>query len=193
MKRSIYSIIVSIFLVFIGCTQAPALKTYSLAVPTVKAVQHSRYQKQSLKVMYPQSLRESISQKMNFSYSVNDRGVYQNAQWSNHVSKILQGTFVEIIENAKIFKAVLADTSTAEENYRLESNIFAFSHSVRGAASHAMVSIQFNLIDSHTGYLIKSKRFSYQEPTQTLDAKGYVLATNVIMRRLSRDLVEWLR
>jgi cholesterol transport system auxiliary component len=176
-----------------GCTKEPALKVYSLDIPAVGAVHSSAYKSKSIKVAYPQSLKEQISQKMNFSYSSSDRGNYQNSEWSNNVSKLLQGTFIATLDSSRIFKAVLFDTSTANEDYRLESTVFAFSHSVRGASSYALVSIQFNLIDTNTGRLLKSKRFSYREATPTVDAQGYAAATNMALARLSRDLVAWLR
>ena len=178
---------------FTACSKAPALKIYTLDIPHTGVTQSSHYHTKTIKITYPQSLREQMSQKMNFSYSMNDRGTYQNSEWSNNMSKLLQGTFIDVLDSSRLFKAVLADTSTLKENYRLESNIFAFEHSVRGELSQSVISIQFTLIDADTGKLVKSKRFSYQEPTSSTDAKGYASATNVIMSRLSGDLVGWLR
>lgn len=177
----------------LGCTQAPVLKVYSLDIPKVQKITHASYKQKVIKVSFPHSLREQMSQKMNFSYSHNDYGTYMNSEWSNHMSKLLQGTVIDILDSAKLFKAVLPDTTTLKVNYRLESNIFAFEHQVRGDASHAIVSIQFTLIDADTGKLVKSKRFSYQEATTSTNAQGYAYATNVAMARLSKDLVEWLR
>ena len=177
----------------LGCTKEPALKVYSLDTPTVTAVYGNRYKNKSIKVTYPQSLKDKVSQKMNFSYSSIDSGNYQNSEWSNNMRKLLQGTFVEVLDESKLFKVVLSDTSTVKEDYRLESTIFAFQHRVRGEHSNAVVSIQFNLINTETGNLVKSKRFSYSESTPTTDAKGYVSATNVAIAKLSRDLVAWLR
>ena len=177
----------------LGCTQAPVLKVYSLDVPKVQKVAHSSYKQKVIKVSFPQSLREQISQKMNFSYSYNDYGTYMNSEWSNHMSKLLQGTVIDVLDRSKIFKTVLPDTTTLKVNYRLESNIFAFEHQVRGKESHSIVSIQFTLIDADTGKLVKSKRFSYQEATPSVNAEGYASATNVAMARLSQDLVGWLR
>jgi len=187
--------IVFMFLVvgFTACTKAPALKVYTLDIPQTGVSQSSHYHTKTIKITYPQSLREQMSQKMNFSYSMSDRGTYQNSEWSNNMSKLLQGTIIDVLDSSRLFKAVLSDTSTLKENYRLESNIFAFEHRVRGKHSHSVVSIQFTLIDADMGKLVKSKRFSYQEPTLSTDAKGYASATNVIMSSLSSDLVRWLR
>ena len=177
----------------VSCSKAPALKVYTLDVPKVTAVSQSRYHNKIIKISYPESLRENMSQKMNFSYSLNDRGTYMNSQWSTTMSKLLQGTILQVLDESKQFKAVLSDTSTLSENYRLESNVFAFEHTVRGTSSYAVVSIQFTLINADTGKLVKDKRFSYQEATPTTDAKGYALATNVIMAKLSKDLIVWIR
>jgi cholesterol transport system auxiliary component len=177
----------------LGCTQAPILKVYSLDVPKVQQVNHSAYKQKVIKVSFPQSLREQMSQKMNFSYSHNDYGTYMNSEWSNHMSKLLQGTVIDVLDSSKLFKAVLPDTTTLKVNYRLESNIFAFEHQVRGKASHSIISIQFTLIDANTGKLVKSKRFTYKESTPSTDAQGYASATNTAMEMLSIDLVGWLR
>ncbi len=177
----------------LGCTQAPVLKVYSLDVPKVQKVSQSSYKQKVVKVSFPHSLREQMSQKMNFSYSYNDYGTYMNSEWSNHMSKLLQGTVIDVLDSSKLFKAVLPDTTTLKVNYRLESNIFAFEHQVRGEASHAIISIQFTLIDADTGKLAKSKRFTYKEATPTKDAQGYASATNTAMEELSKDLVGWLR
>lgn len=177
----------------LGCTKEPALKYYSLKTPSVTPIQKSHYQNKSIKITYPQSLKNKISQKMHFSYSSIDSGTYQNAEWSNNMAKILQGTFIEVLDKSKLFKVVISDTSTAKEDYRLESNVFAFEHSVRGIRSNAVVSIQFNLISVETGSIVKSKRFTYMEATPTTDAKGYVTATNRVIIKLSQDLLEWIK
>jgi cholesterol transport system auxiliary component len=64
---------------------------------------------------------------------------------------------------------------------------------VRGKSSNAVISIDFALVSSQTGKLIKSKRFSYMEATPTVDAEGYVAASNNAIERLSKDLLAWLR
>lgn len=177
----------------LGCTKQPALKVYDLDTPAVSTIHGNTYKHKTIKVTYPQSLKNKLTQKMNFSYSSMESGTYQNSEWSNNMRKLLQGTFVEVLDKSKLFKAVLSDTSTVKEDYRLESNIFAFEHSVRGTASNAVVSIQFNLISTETGRLVKTKRFTYKETTPTTDAKGYVTATNRVIVKLSEDLLKWLQ
>ena len=194
MTRSTKLALICILLWFSGCSskQAP-LKVYTLNAPMVAKTSSSKFKYKTIKVMYPQSLKEKISQKMRYSYSNAEQGVYQNSQWSNNIGKLLEGTLIQTLDGSNLFKAVLPYASTAQEDYRLESNIFAFSHQVRGEQSHALVSMQFSLINTDTGKLVKTKRFSYKVATKTMDAKGYVEATNEAVGRLTKDLLRWLQ
>jgi cholesterol transport system auxiliary component len=189
-----FFLIVSLF-VLSGCSlkEAAPLKVYTLDSGNVTPVAYSNYRNKTIKVSYPQTLKEKLTNGMAYSYSSSERGEYLNSQWSNNAGKLIQGNIIQVLVQSRIFKAVLPYESTAGEDLRLESTVFAFSHHVRGEASYAIVSIQFSLINTDSGKLIKTKRFSYRENTQTLDARGYVEATNRAMARLSRDLVEWLR
>jgi len=193
MKRSIKTALIFIVLLFSGCSskQTP-LKVYTLNTPTAEKISSNKFKHKIIKVMYPQSLKEKTSQKMSYSYSSAEQGVYQNSQWSNNIGKLLEGTFIQALDGSRLFKAVLPYSSTVQEDYRLESNIFAFSHQVRGEQSHALVSMQFSLINTDTGKLVKTKRFSYRVVTKTIDAKGYVEATNEAVERLTKDLLRWL-
>ncbi|HIP19237.1 MAG TPA: hypothetical protein EYG78_07870 [Sulfurovum sp.] len=173
--------------------EAPVMKTYTLVVPTVTPLASSPYKNKVLKVSYPLILKEKLNDKMHYSYSLSDRGVYLNSRWSNDLGKLLQGSMIHVLTQSRLFKVVLPFASNVEEGLRLESSIFDFSHHVRGEASYAIVSIQYTLMNAQTGKLIKTKRFSYKEHTTTTDARGYVEATNKIMSRLSRDLLVWLR
>ena len=182
-----------IVLLFQGCSiKEPPLKIYTLSVAAPVKAHGSLRKEKTIKVIYPQSIKEKIGQEMNFSYSDSEQGSYQNARWSNNLGQLLQGTFIETLEQSGLFGAVLSFASTAKEDFRLESTIFAFSHRVRGNVSEAVVSVHFSLVDADSGKLVKSRRFSYAVPTVTTDAKGYTDATNKALNQLSADLVLWL-
>jgi cholesterol transport system auxiliary component len=162
-------------------------------VPSVSPVSHAAYRNKILKVSYPIALNEKLNDNMYYSYSLSDRGAYLNSRWSNDAGRMIQGSIIQVLSKAKLFKVVVPFASDVEENLRLESTVFDFSHHVRGEASYAVVSMQFTLMNAETGKLVKARRFSYREPTATIDAKGYADATNRMMQKLSRDLVAWLR
>ena len=83
-------------------------------------------------------------------------------------------------------------TSLANTDYLLESEVYDFHHKVRKGHSVSVVSIRFDLIDTSDNLLVKSRKFSYEIPTGTVDAVGYVKATNRALEKLSADLVRWL-
>ena len=181
-------------LLLAGCTpKSTPVTYYTLEAGPVTPVTHSAYRNRVLKVSYPMAVKEKVTDKMHFSYSFKDSGTYQNSQWSNNLGKLLEGVIIAALEQSRIFKAVLPYASTVNADYRLEPLIYDFSHHVRGDASYAVVSIQFSLIDTNSGKLLKTKRFSYREPTPTVDANGYAVATNRIMTRMTDDLVAWLK
>ena len=176
-----------------GCgTKMTPLKNYTLQTPEADKRYQGSYHSKTIKVMQPLSLKEKMSDKMYFSYSPVQQGAYLNSKWSNNLGQLLQGTVIYTLQSSGMFKGVVSYASTAQADYRLESTVFDFSHHVRGNASDAVVSLQFDLVSTHTGELIKSKRFSYREATHTTDAKGYVEASNRVIERLSNDLLLWL-
>ena len=183
------------FLLLNGCSfkEAPVMKAYTLETPRVSVVPSAQYRNKILKVSYPVALNEKLGDEMHYSYSLSDRGAYLNSRWSNDVGRLLQGNIIQILSQARLFKVVVPYASDVEENLRLEATVFDFSHHVRGEASYAVVSIQFTLMNAETGKLVKARRFSYRETTPTVDAKGYVEATNRIMAKLAQDLIAWLR
>ena len=194
MMKIRYGIGLVLVLLLAGCTpKSTPVTYYTLEAGKVAPVTHTAYKNRVLKVAYPMAVKEKITDKMHFSYSFNDNGTYQNSQWSNNLGKLLEGVIITALEQSRIFKAVLPYASTVNADYRLEPLIYDFSHHVRGDASYAVVSIQFSLIDIQSGKLLKTKRFSYREPTPTVDARGYAVATNIIMTRMVHDLVMWLK
>ena len=186
--------LLSLFLLS-GCAikESSPVVEYTLSVNPVASVSSSSYSNKAIKVTYPDYLKEKLSRSINYSYSISDRGVYQNSQWVNAVPRLIQGSVIEALDQSNIFKGVLPFSSTVYENYRLESTVYDFSHHVRHESSYAIVSIRFTLIDTNTGRMTKTRKFSYKEFTSTTDARGFVAAANVAMSKLTRDLVNWLR
>jgi cholesterol transport system auxiliary component len=188
-----YILWITIFLFLQGCSvkQSP-MKAYTLHGDTHQKAYDYKFKDKTVKVAYPQGLKEKMGQNMQFSYSDTEYGSYQNSKWSNTVGQLLQGIFIQTLQQSGLFRGVFSYTSTAQADYRLESTIFDFSHRVRGNASNAIVSVQFFLIDSNSGQMVKSRLFSYAVPTATTDAKGYVDAANIAIGMLNKDLIAWL-
>ncbi len=153
---------------------------------------HSPYSTKSVKVSYPTNIKGKSSSSIYFSYSRIEQGSYQAANWSTSSSQLLTSIIIRALEHGKVFKSVIDYTSLANADYLLESEVYDFYHKVRKNLSVSIFSIRFDLIDTNDNLVVKSKKFSYEIPTKTVNAIGYVNATNRAMEKLSADLVKWL-
>jgi len=177
-----------------GCAlKSPELRSFTLS-PSYRygRVAHSPYREQSVKVAYPGNVRGKPGSSINFSYSRLEVGSYQNAAWAASSSQLLAGTIIRALEHGAVFKSVIDYGSLANTDYLLESEIYDLYHRVRKNSSVSVVSIRFDLISTEENRLVKSRKFSYEIPTGTVDAAGYVEATNKALEKLSADLVRWL-
>jgi ABC-type uncharacterized transport system auxiliary subunit len=196
MSRVFLRLLVSFFLLFLlsGCAfKSAELKTYTLN-PAFRfgSLSQSPYRNSTVKVAYPNNIKGKSSDSILFSYSRLEEGSYQNSSWTTSSSQLLTGTIIRALEHGKVFKSVIDYTSQAMTDYLLESEIYDFYHKLRKGSSVSVVTIRFDLIDTRNNMLVKSKKFSYIIPTPTVDAAGYVRATNQAIERLSADLVRWL-
>jgi len=195
MKRMIIGLSVLAGVIFwSGCAvKSSQLRTFTLN-PSYHfgKVAHSPYRSKSVKVAYPSSIRGKSGSSINFSYGRLEVGSYQNATWTSSSSQLLTGSIIQALERGGVFKSVIDYTSLANTDYLLESEVYDFHHKVRKNRSVSVVSIRFDLIDTRDNLLAKSRKFSYEIPTETVDAVGYVKATNKALEKLSADLVRWL-
>ena len=181
-------------LLMIGCSSGSPLKLYTLEKSQInKSFVDRRYSKNSIKIAFVKSIKQRSGYKMHYSYSRLDYGTYHDSQWSNDIGKLLEANIVESLGDTHLFRVVLPYNSNIDTDYELKSYIYDFSHHIRGKKSSAVVSIQFNLVDKRSGYLIKSKKFNYSEPTLTINAQGYSEATNRIIGRMDRDLIRFIQ
>ncbi len=190
--RYIVALIVSI--VIVGCsTKESPLRRYTLN-PTIDIpkISSSPYRTKSIKVAYPTSIKGVVTKRMRYSYSDIEDGTYNSARWSRASSKILLSSYIKALESSGVFGAILEYTSLADSDYLLESEVYEFYHRIRGDISLSVVSVKFNLVDVTDNRLIKTHKFTYQIPTPTLNAQGYVEATNIAVGKICRDMVVWL-
>jgi len=195
MKKTVIHLILAAGVLLIGgcAIKSTPVRTYTLS-PDFRfgKASHSPYRDKSVKVAYPTNIKGKSSSSICFSYSKLEQGSYQNATWSSSSSQLLTSGIIRALDHGGIFKSVIDYTSLANTDYLLESEVYDFYHKVRKDYSASMLSIRFDLIDTDNNLVVKSKKFSYEIPTETVDAVGYVKATNRALEKLSADLVRWL-
>jgi cholesterol transport system auxiliary component len=153
---------------------------------------HSRYSDSSIKISYPNDIIGRSGTNIYYSYNRLEDNSYQNSSWSSSSSQLISSIIIRALEHGKVFDSIVDYRSISTTDYLLESEIYHLYHKIRKDISLSIVTIRFDLIDLSNNRLIKSRRFNYEIPTKSIDAIGYVEATNIALERLSRDLVEWL-
>jgi len=194
MNRVIKIVILTGILLMSGCaTKSSEMKTYGINPDlNFSKLPHSVYRDKSIKIAYPTNIKGKSSSSIYFSYSKIDEGKYQNAIWTSSNGQLLINSIIRSLEKGAVFKTVIDYTSLGNTDYLLESEVYDFYHKVRKGVSLSVLSIRFDLIDTDYNRLVKSKRFTYEVPTQTVNALGYVKATNIAFDKMSLDLVRWL-
>ncbi len=180
--------ILILIILLTSCTKVPPMNYYSL---NIKLLVKKHYIKdKTITISYPISTKEPLGKSLYYSYSNIELDRYNSSIWSSSLYKLLHYNISKA--SNMVFKNVVDYSSLARSDYRLESSVEEFYHKVRPNLSLSIVTIKFTLIDSDSKRIIKSKRFSYQIPTTTKDARGYVEATNKALSRLLNDLIIWL-
>ncbi len=194
MNRVVKTVILTGILLLGGCSmKSSEMKTYGLNPDlNFSKLPHATYRDKSVKIAYPTNIKGKSSSSIYFSYSKIDEGKYQNAIWTSSNGQLLINSIIRSLEKGGVFKTVIDYTSLGNTDYLLESEVYDFYHKVRKGVSVSVLSIRFDLIDTDYNHLVKSKRFTYEVPTQTVDALGYVKATNIALDKMSFDLVKWL-
>ena len=194
MNRTVKGIILAGVLLLSGCAmKSSEMKTYGLNPDlNFSKLPHAVYRDKSVKIAYPTNIKGKSSSSIYFSYSKIDEGKYQNAIWTSSSGQLLINSIIRSLEKGGVFKMVIDYTSLGNTDYLLESEVYDFYHKVRKGVSVSVLSIRFDLIDTDYNRLVKSKKFVYEIPTQTVDAVGYVKATNIALDKMSLDLVRWL-
>ncbi len=189
-----YIVLLALIIGVYGCsTKETALRTYTIN-PQIDIDKQSStiYSTKSIKIAYPTSIKGVVSRRMTYSYSDQEEGTYNNARWSVSSGKLLMNTYIKALDESHLFGSVIEYSSLAETDYLLESEVYEFYHKIRGKVSLSIVSVKFNFIAMDTNRLIKSKKFSYQIPTATLNAQGYVQASNIAVKQMTLDMIAWL-
>ena len=181
-----YIMILVIFLT--SCTKVPPMNYYNL---NIKLLSKKHYiNNKTISISYPISTKEPLGKSLYYSYSDVQLDRYNNSIWSSSLYKLLHYNISKA--SNLVFRNVVDYNSLAMSDYILESRVEEFYHKVRPNLSLSIVTIKFILINNNSKRIIKSKRFSYQIPTTTKDARGYVEATNKALNRLLNDLIAWL-
>ncbi len=153
---------------------------------------YSKYKNKIIKVSIPLSLTHPLDYKIYYNYGNGNSGKYINSQWEIALYKQLENKFINILNRAKIFKAVIPSQSNVFEDLRLETTIYEFENKIIDNKSYAIIDIEFRLIDMKNRDIIKQKRFKVIKEAKELNAKSYVDVLNKALDELGLKLINWI-
>ncbi len=115
---------------------------------------------------------------------------YSQSEWKEPLPLLLQEWFLQSFENSQLFKGVMRATSRAKVSLFLESDIIKFQHNVKKQVVE--VSLRLTLLDYHSRKIVKHQIFHYQQNVLDSSAKDAVEAFNLVLRKLDKDIYNWL-
>jgi cholesterol transport system auxiliary component len=147
-----------------------------------------------LKIALPQSTKEIKTNKILYTKTANQREAYAYSRWSDTPNHMIEQFLVTLLNQNKLFKAVLPASSIANSDFILESNIEDFYQIFDNEKqSFAVVKISFFLIDQKDKKVIAKHSIKNRVPASSLDAKGGVEAFNNAVGQVGKKLTKWLR
>ena len=184
--------LISVFVLFfiLGCStkETKPFDTYTLLDNT--STKQSLHVDKILKISKIKSPKYTQSEKIWYKESSVKIDSYFYSKWNGSFNDIIEQNLLNIISKSELYKSVFVRHSKVRADLVLESEIIEAIQSVEeGQVSFA---IRLYLIEQKSSKLVTSKEFAYVEQSETLDAKGAVMAYEKIIKKLNKDVVLWL-
>lgn len=193
MFKTVFISIISLF-IFSGCIsltkELPSYTTYTLALDS-NSLKESKQIDKSILIMEPKAIASINTRAINYSKKSFVQEKYALSKWSDKPSKMIQKSIANYLTNKNAYKFISTSNIKVKSDYRLESQLVDFKHSFSKNSSYAKFSIRVYLINNKTKKL-SFKNFTYEEETNTNDAKGVVIAFNTINSLFLSDLDKFI-
>ena len=193
-------IVLSLFLLFLSAcsTIQPHLTQYKLEVnletKKVASTPNSICKQKSIKIVNAFSANNLVIEDMYYMIGQYEMDRFTESGWVASPSKSITLQTIKAVENSKIFKHTSGMKSRVRTDFILENSIENFMQYFSDdlQKSHIKVIIKSTLVDAKTKKSIASKKFLKIKDTQSLDAKGGVVALNSALFEILNDEVNWL-
>lgn len=187
-----YMIFLSLIVLFNGgCVsvtkELPSYTTYKLNLEE-KPVEDKRVLK-SIKVFEPVALSSINNSAINY-LADNQFESYALSKWTDTPSKMLQYLSVEYLNKGGSYKYVTDSKLNLQTDYKLYGQIEAFHQVLDDKGSR--VKLEISVFLKNAASKVHFKRFTYEKPTMTKNAKGAVKALNELSNIFVKDLNEWI-
>ncbi len=131
------------------------------------------------------------SQRMAYSMRPYERTFYAFSQWADTPPRMIEPLVVQAMESSGMFRAVIDASSTAEAQIRLDLDLLVLQHEFHTARSQGRMVLRAQLYALETNRILGTRIFEATAPAPTENAYGGVLALNLALEEILRQLVEW--
>ncbi len=178
-----------------GCIPKHPSKTithFTLPSPSIRPSSHTYTFDKTLKIARPESSEAFRSDKFRYIKEGVKLESYAFSRWSDAPIGMIERYLAECLRSRNLFKAIVRDTSEAEGDLLLESELLDFSHHFGGEKSTGVVRIHFNLIDPQSRRILAAVTLKGVSSAPSENAKGGAKAIAEATGQICEQLYQWL-
>lgn len=131
------------------------------------------------------------SQRMAYSMRPYERTFYAFSQWADTPPRMVEPLVVQAMESSGLFRAVIDASSTAEADLRLDLDLLVLQHEFHTERSQGRMVIRAQLYAIQTNRILGTRIFEATAAAPRENAYGGVLALNLALEEILRQLVVW--
>lgn len=184
--RSMVLAIGSLALAVAGCGSSRPIKYYQLSYPAPNATQLAPLNV-SLLVRSFEASHIYQEERIVYSTSPNELGLYEEQRWVAPPVAILQDALVRGLRAAGLFRSVMLVHGEGGGNYSLAGHLYEFGE-VDGADIVARLSYTVRLRDRKTGLIVWTHFYAHDEPASAKTMPAVVAAMDKNVQRSVQEV-----
>ena len=170
----------------VGCASAPTQKfTFAPVMPAQGMHQAFIGEKPSLTIDKVRAFAGFTSDGMAYQDTKNTLAYFQKSVWVDTPARLLQPLFVQYMEHADVFSAVIAAPDQTTTDYRMEVDLVKLVQVFgSGNDSHIELSLRVRLVDFVSGQLLFARLYEANLPASSRNAEGGVMVVNQALEKI---------
>lgn len=179
-----------------GCssTLTPPVQEYTIYPPLHSSSSSKPFSAKTLRLSPTKTIPSLSSRNLLYLRQNGEVGNYLYTRWSDVPAILIERSLVDSLQVNMLFSALLTNTSSAQSDLLLESDLHAFYHRFEAdRKSQGVIDITYRLIDTKTKLPIASKRFFITKEASGENAAGGIEALTAATSELTLQCTQWLQ
>lgn len=186
-----------LFAIFVGgCTSAltPPVQEFTIYPSHHSSTPTKPFLSKTLRLVPTKTIPSLTSRNLVYLYDSGEIGNYLYTRWSDAPSTLIERSLLYTLQDQRVFETLLTNTSSAQSDWVLESDLHAFYHRFEtNQKSFGVIDITYRLIDAKTKHAIDSKRFYISIEASGNNAVGGVNALSEATSELTSQCTQWIK